>query len=297
MKKKFTTNSKRIRLPIKTKRKLIGFAFISPWIIGFLAFVAYPLIRTIYFSFNNVQYSAEKGYLYKWIGWKNYHRIFFEEYDFAVAVQDFVVHIILYVPVIIALSVIIAMLLNTKLKGTTFFRLIFFLPIVILNGEFMTNLVNYGGLNFNFGGISYQIINKVAPDFFVSSIIFLFETVLEILWYCGIPILIFLSALQKIDRSIREAAEIDGASPWNFFWKITLPTIHPLIGVAIIFVVVFLGNWDLNPINQIISDSQYNASRREGYTSALAILYAIIQTLLIVILYVITRKKEKRRGH
>jgi len=297
MKIRLLDKLKKKRLSNKSKRSLTGLAFISPGFIGFSVFVAYPLIRTLYFSFNNVQYSAKKGYIYKSVGWKNYQRILFVEFDFMVAIQDFIIQTILYVPVIIALSIIIAILLNNKLKGTTIFRLIFFLPIIILNGKFMENLVTYGGLSFDSSGLIYQVINKVAPDILVSAIVYLFDTVLEILWYCGIPILIFLSALQKMDRSIREAAEIDGASPWNFFWKITLPTIYPLVGVAVVFVVVFLGNWDLNPINKIISDSQYNASRREGYASALAILYAVVQTMLITFLYLITRTREKRRNY
>lgn len=282
------------RMTLKTKRALVGLIFVAPVILGLLIFLLYPLVRTVYFSFNTVQYNAIEGYLYDWVGLGNYKRILFEDIDFIFAVQDFLIDMIVDVPVIVALSIIIAMLLNSKVKGTTFFRIIFFLPIVILNGEFMKNMIQYGGMSFQTGGIIYDAIEKISPDFLVSLIVSLFDKIMQILWFAAVPILLFLSALQKVDTQIKEAAAIDGASKWQFFWKVTLPTIAPFIGVSIVYIVVFMGNWELNPINNIISESQYDASRREGYASALAVLYALLQTAVIVVLFLVTTKREKK---
>lgn len=282
------------RMTLKTKKALVGLIFVAPVILGLLIFLLYPLVRTIYFSFNTVQYNAIEGYLYDWVGLGNYKRILFEDIDFIFAVQDFLIDMIVDVPVIVALSIIIAMLLNSKVKGTTFFRIIFFLPIVILNGEFMKNMIQYGGMSFQTGGIIYDAIEKISPDFLVSLIVSLFDKIMQILWFAAVPILLFLSALQKVDTQIKEAAAIDGASKWQFFWKVTLPTIAPFIGVSIVYIVVFMGNWELNPINNIISESQYDASRREGYASALAVLYALLQTAVIVVLFLVTTKREKK---
>lgn len=282
------------RMTLKTQRALVGLIFVAPVILGLLIFLLYPLVRTVYFSFNTVQYNAIEGYLYDWVGLGNYKRILFEDIDFIFAVQDFLIDMIVDVPVIVALSIIIAMLLNSKVKGTTFFRIIFFLPIVILNGEFMKNMIQYGGMSFQTGGIIYDAIEKISPDFLVSLIVSLFDKIMQILWFAAVPILLFLSALQKVDTQIKEAAAIDGASKWQFFWKVTLPTIAPFIGVSIVYIVVFMGNWELNPINNIISESQYDASRREGYASALAVLYALLQTAVIVVLFLVTTKREKK---
>ncbi|MCK9233762.1 MAG: sugar ABC transporter permease [Acholeplasmataceae bacterium] len=283
------------KMTLKTKRAIVGLLFVSPALVGLLTFIMYPLIRTIYFSFNTVQYSVQFGYLYQWVGFGNYQRILFEDIDFVFAAQDFLLSMFIDVPAIISLSVIIAMLLNSKIKGTTFFRIIFFLPIIILNGEFMNNMVKYGSLSITSSGFIYNAIIKLAPEFIVGVIIGLFDKIMQILWFSAVPILIFLSALQKIDGSIKEAAAIDGASRWQFFWKVTLPTIFPFVGITIIYIVVFLGNWDLNPINQIIKLAQNDGSRREGYASALAILYALLQTFIIGTLFFITRNKEKVR--
>lgn len=283
-----------MKMKQRTRRAITGLIFVSPAILGLLVFVMYPLIRTVYFSFHTVQYSAQFGYLYQWVGIGNYKRILFEDIDFVFAVQDFILDMLIDVPAIIALSIIIAMLLNSKIKGMAIFRVIFFLPIIILNGEFMANMVKYGSLSIQSGGFIYGAIERIAPDMMVGLIIGLFDKIMEVLWFSAVPILIFLSALQKIDGSIKEAAAIDGASKWQFFWKVTLPTIFPFVGISIVYIVVFMGNWDLNPINNIIRLSQNDASRREGYASALAIIYALVQTVIIVTLYLVTSKRKRK---
>ena len=105
--------------------------------------------------------------------------------------------------------------------------------------------------------------------------------------------MIFLAMLQKIDRSLYEAASIDGANAWSIFWKITLPIIRPAISVSVIFIVVFLANFDGNPINALIVNSNGNPSRYQGYAAAMAIIYSIIQVFVIGILLLITTPRNK----
>jgi ABC-type sugar transport system permease subunit len=280
---------------MRTKQRLTGVLFISPWIFGFLAFVAYPLYKTIFMSFHNVSFGFKTGWRYKWVGMENFHRILFEEIDFAVEAQNFFVSTLLYVPVIIALSVIIAMLLNQKIRGKSFFRLLFFLPIIILSGELMKNMSTYGGMSIIANRFIVETLFMIIPsESFVMLIVDLFELIVQLLWYSAVPILIFLAALQKISKDLYEAASIDGASPWTSFWKITLPTVYPLVGVCMIYVVVFLANFEANPINTIIMESKYDGARREGYASALSILYAGVQIALIGILYYATRGRTSK---
>jgi ABC-type sugar transport system permease subunit len=279
-----------------TRRALTGLLFCSPWIIGFLVFIAFPFLRTIKFSINHVIYTVQEGYQFTYLGIGNFKSAILgkDGVEFIVALQDYIVRTIIYVPVIVAVSIIVAMLLNSKLKGTTFFRLVFFLPIIILNGELMRNMTTYGGMSLEVNGLIIEIVNKLAPESMVGLIILLFNTMLEILWYCGVPILIFLAALQKIDKSVYEAAQIDGASPWNIFWKITLPTIYSLVSVSIVFVVVFLANFDANPINGIIKTASNDLRLGEGFASALALIYAFVQTVIVILLFIVTRRKDGR---
>jgi ABC-type sugar transport system permease subunit len=284
-----------MRLSMKQKKAFTGILFISPWIIGFLAFVAYPLYRTIYMSFHNVMYGNKTGWQYKWVGLENYKRILFEDIDFIVAAQNFFVSTIIYVPVIIALSIIISMLLNQNIKGKSFFRLLFFLPIIILNGELMENMTSLGGMSFSTNQILLDAILMIIPSqSLVMLIVSIFELIVQLLWYSAVPVLIFLAALQKIGKDMYEAASIDGASAWVSFWKITLPTIYPLVSICVVFVVVFLANFETNPINGIILESKYDGSRRDGYASAISLLYTIVQVVLISVLYFMTRSRKPK---
>ncbi|MFC0470637.1 carbohydrate ABC transporter permease [Halalkalibacter kiskunsagensis] len=244
-------------------------------------------------SFNNVSFGSRSGWRYNWVGLENYQRILFEDVDFVIAAQNFFVSTLLYVPVIIALSVIIAVLLNQKIKGKSFFRLLFFLPVIIMSGELMENISSYGGMAISANRLLLDVIYTIIPSQnVVLWIVSLFELIVQLMWYSAVPILIFLAALQKVGKDMYEAASIDGASPWSAFWKITLPTIYPLVSVCVVFVVVFLANFELNPIIGIILESTYEGSRREGYASAISILYTFVQILLISILYYATRSRK-----
>lgn len=283
-----------MKLSMQRRKAITGILFVSPWIIGFFGLVAYPLYRTIFLSFNNVSYGIQSGWRYNWVGLENFQRILFQDVDFIVELQDFFISTILQVPVIIALSVIIAVLLNQKIKGSSIFRVIFFLPVIILSGELMNNIGDYGGTAINSSRIIIDILETIIPsEDFVLLIVSLFERIAQLMWYCAVPVLIFLAALQNINESMYEAASIDGASPWVTFWKITLPTIYPLVSVCVVFMVVFLANFEANPIIAIILESTYDGSRREGYASAISILYTFFQLVLIAILYFMTRSKKK----
>jgi ABC-type sugar transport system permease subunit len=283
--KKFYRN-----LSMEKKKALVGYAFISPFIIGFLGLVLYPVGRIIYMSFNNVV-QFQTTFTYTWIGLDNFTRILREDIDFVLQVQDFIVRVILFTPVIITLAIIVAMLLNQDIKGKGFFRMVFFLPIIILNGELLANMSEYGGMDIQLSFFVLDIINTIVPRFAVDLFIELFAIIVEILWYTGVPILIFLAMLQKVDKSLYEAASIDGANAWSSFWKITLPIISPAITISIIFIVVFLGNFDGNPINDNIINSLNDQARRDGYASAMALIYTFVQIMVITILLFVSNRQ------
>lgn len=283
-------------LSMQKKRGLTGYGFLIPWIIGFLGFVAYPIIILFFYSFNDVR-QVGQDYNYKFVGLDNYRRILRVDIDFMTDVQDFVVRVLLYTPVVIALAVIVAMLLNQSVKGKGFFRMVFFLPVIILNGQLLTTMSENGGMDIHLSRFVLDLITTIVPVFALDLFIDLFSIIIEILWYTGVPILIFLAMLQKIDRSLYEAASIDGANAWSMFWKITLPIIRPAISVAVIFIVVFLANFDGNPINGLIVSSNGDPQRYQGYAAAMAFIYSFVQIFVIGILLLITTpKRQKRRA-
>ncbi len=283
------------RTTLEQKQAINGFFFVLPWIIGFFGLFLYPLIRTIYMSFNVVIPSVD-GYVFRWVGLDNFARILTEDIDFVIEAQNYFIRVLVYTPVIITLAIIIAMLLNQNIKGKGIFRMIFFLPIIILNGELLDNISNYGGMEIHMNAFVLDMIYTVVPRAAFSVVLDLFSYIIEILWYTGVPILIFLAMLQKVDKSLYEAASIDGANGWSIFWKITLPSLRSSITVAIIFIVVFLANFDGNPINDIILTSMNAGDRSEGYASAISIIYSFIQLLVISILLLFSVEKERKRA-
>lgn len=279
---------------LKQQQATNGILFVMPWIIGFFALFLYPLIRTVYMSFNVVIPSVD-GYVFRWVGLDNFARILSEDIDFVIEAQNYFVRVLVYTPVIITLAIIIAMLLNQNIKGKGIFRMIFFLPIIILNGELLDNISNYGGMDIHVNGFVLDVIYTIVPQAAFSVILDLFSYIIEILWYTGVPILIFLAMLQKVDKSLFEAAAIDGANGWSIFWKIILPSLRSAITVAIIFIVVFLANFDGNPINSIILTSMNAGDRSEGYASAISILYSGLQLIVIGILLFFSIERERKR--
>jgi ABC-type sugar transport system permease subunit len=124
---------------------------------------------------------------------------------------------------------------------------------------------------------------------------------LLILWYAGIPILIYLAGLQKIDPSLYEAASMDGASPWMRFWKITLPSLMPFTGISIVYVVVSMslfvepgGLLDLTRTHMLVGAPDSAFWFGYGYAAAMAWIYFILMVLLILIFTQITKEKRVR---
>ena len=108
-----------------------------------------------------------------------------------------------------------------------------------------------------------------------------------ILWFSGVQILIFLAGLQKISPSLYEAADIDGASSWEKFWKITLPHIAPLALVCAIYTVVDISNYSGNAVNYDITDNLFNTSMMYSLSSAMSWIYFGVVLLILLAVYLV----------
>src|SRR5690554_853131 len=115
-------NALKIKITNKRRNALAGYAFISMWLIGFIVLAAYPLIRSLVFSFQKVTISGSQGIITEGIGFGNYITIFSQDIEFLRMLQEFALELLLYVPIILTISMIIAMILNQKIKFRGFFR-------------------------------------------------------------------------------------------------------------------------------------------------------------------------------
>lgn len=288
----YWTFLKRLKIRVTNKRRqaLIGVSFIFIWIVGYLIFALYPMVYSLYLSFFKVRLAgADINMTFE--GFNNYKAAFLYDPYFVEILIEYVVEMILNVPITIVFALIIAMLINQDIKGKGAWRTVFFLPVIITTGPVINELMVQGATTLP-SIQEYEIIDLILDnlnDALASPIQTLFDTILLVLWFTGIQILIFLAGLQKIDRSIYEASMIDGAGPWESFWKITLPSIMPLVSVVIIYTVVSMSVFGLNEViiyirNVMLGESTVGTlTTGYGYSAALAWIYFLVMVLLILL--------------
>ena len=291
---------KKIKISRALRDNLIGYSFIGIWIIGFFIFMLYPFISSLIYSMSKVTILGT-GIDIQYHGFKNFVQIFEIEEGFAFveALIGFLREIVFQVPIIIVFSVLIAVLLNREIKGRGFFRSIFFLPVIISSGPVINELISQGagGANiFESYGFITIIENTLNPGL-SGPIINLFSQIIIIFWFSGVQILIFLAGLQKVDRQIYEAAKVDGAGPWESFWKITLPSLSSLVFVNVIYTIVLLSTFSENDVIVEIKRNMFNINTGYGMASAMACVYFIIVMLLIgLVALIFLPKQQRERG-
>ncbi|WP_199613924.1 carbohydrate ABC transporter permease [Paenibacillus alkalitolerans] len=277
---------RRRKISAAAERKIWGTIFISNWATGFLLFMAFPLAYSFYMSFNHLEILAT-GLKVEYRGLEHYRSILFENgrylYDELI---PFLRQSLIMIPVIVIFALLIAIMLNQKFAGRTVFRVIFFLPVIFTTGQIIEEFMAQGEGDIGFlerYNISY-FVTQLFPGSWAAPIIAVLGSFVLVLWYSGVQILIFLAGRQTISGSIYEAARIDGATPWETFWKITLPEMVPFILLNSIYTVVDLFTFPTNPIIDRVNTTNY------GLSSALAWIYfGIILAFLGLIFYIFSR--------
>lgn len=285
MSKKPRERQKKIKIGKLARREAItGILFISPWLAGACLFLAYPLITSFWYALNNIRITPI-GKIFTFVGQGNFTQILLSDADFPTQLIGYLTTTIISVPIIVVFALIISMMLNQNIRAKGIFRLIFFLPVIIVSGPILGMLTEQGAGSIT--AIDTQAITTAIEGFLpytlADPVSDIFTNMITILWYSGVQILIFLSGLQKIDRSMYEAAKIDGGSGWECFWKITLPTIKPLILLNCVYTIVFISNNDQNEIIELIKNAMFSGTKEKGYgyASAMAWLYSIVVVLIV----------------
>jgi len=281
------------------RENLIGYSFIGIWIVGFFIFMLYPFISSLIYSMSEVKILGS-GIDVQFHWFENFRKIFQieEGFQFIEALLTFLKEIIFQVPIIIVFSVLIAVLLNQPLKGRGMFRSIFFLPVIISSGPVINELITQGAGGaaiFESYGFITIIENTLNPGL-AAPIISVFSEIIIIFWFSGVQILIFLAGLQKVDRQIYEAARVDGAGPWESFWKITLPSLSTLVFINVIYTIVLLSTFSENAVIMSIKSNMFNINTGYGMASAMAWVYFLIVMLMIGLVALIFIPKTVKEG-
>ena len=276
------------------KRSVTGYLFMLPWIAGFLVFTAVPFIYTIYLSFFEVKLTV-LGYELTYNGIGNYILALFRNVEFVPGLLSFLLMEVIYTPVIVILSFILALLLNRPMKLRSVFRMLFFLPVIVMSGPVMSQIMESGAAAIT--GIEslfiYSIVQNYSP-WLANALLYLFENFSMVLWFTGIPIILFINGLQKINGSVIEAATIDSATSWQILWKITIPILRPLFVVITIFTVVQLSLFHTNPVSALIQRAIILTVGGLGLASAFAWIYSLVLLLFIGLAFVVLKEPKEQ---
>jgi multiple sugar transport system permease protein len=216
----------RFRLTRVERRNLrTGLLFISPWIVGFLAFNLYPALASLYYSFTNFKILQTP----RWVGLDNYTGLINDPL-FWKSLANTMYLTVVGVPLAVVVALGIALLLNRKgIRGIGIFRTIFYLPVVIpgvaaaILWIFLLSPVN-GLLN-----QSLRTVGIAGPGWFYDPAWAKNGIILMTIWAAGDVVIIYLGALQGVSRALYEAAEVDGAGAWVKLRHVTIPMISPAI--------------------------------------------------------------------
>jgi ABC-type sugar transport system permease subunit len=292
MRRFFTRRSK---LTIDGREALTGYLFLAPWLLGLGVFVAYPLLFTVYMSFNQVSVT-NLGLQMRWIGFENITNAFLKDNQFPVLLLQELVRTLIAIPLIVLFALFVATLLNVNFPGRTVFRAFFFLPVIFSTGRVLNELFfqGVGGLaileQYNISGFILEYFPKALADPLINVL----NMVVIILWYSGVQVLLFLVGFQTIGAQVYEAARIDGSSMWMTLWKITIPGLMPFILLSVIFSIVDMSTFPFNGVMNYIVANMNTAGF--GYISAIGLVYFILIFIIIMAVLLLFRKINSRAG-
>lgn len=273
-------------LTLEKKRSLSGYIFCIPWFIGFLAFQFYPLMTSFRLSFSKI--SDLSGLKMNFVGFSNYFKLYTEDIEFVPAFLDSLKTTVLYTPFIIVLAIVISLLLNKKIKGRSFFRVVFFLPVLLGSGIVMAqlgaaaNIMQMPPIVETY--VNYYFSTGVAD--FINSIL---SEIIRVFWQTGVQIIILLGGLQSIPDTYYEAARVDNANGWDMLWKITLPILSPMIYLTVIYTIIDSFRSESNKISALIINEGFKNGHFE-YGAAMGWVYFVIVGLVVGLATLIFRR-------
>ena len=280
------------RISIRARRAVSGYLFILPFIIGFLCFMLLPLVDSFWMSLCRVDVTAGQGFQTTFIGLDNYIRAFTIDPEFNKLLSEEIGVMVTHTIAILVVSFVIAIVLNQEFKGRAFVRAIFFLPVILSSGVLIgleTDNTLMAGMQqmmaesspFTLSESLMKILKLTGIGSDALDIVFsLIDEVYDIVMASGIQIVVFLSGLQNVPRSLYEAADVEGCSKWEAFWTITFPMVSPLLIVNIIYTIIdFFMKTDSEVMKKI--NEELTLKYNYGFSSAMAWVYFAITIVLI----------------
>ena len=291
---------KRLRSVLTMERRwaMAGVVFVSPFILGFLLFFLFPMITSIRRAFSDVSWNEGREVLTP-TGLSNFQDIFFRDPDFMQFLAEYFLQMLPQLIIVLIFSMFIALMLQQKFKGRTLARAVFFVPVIVSSGIVMNilgnDLTNQAAQD---GTAAMLTNNRILIDLMLDAqlgaglivlVLDVINSIFDLAWRSGVQILIFLAALIAIPKSFYEASNIEGASSWSTYWKITFPMISPYILVCMVYTIVdSFTDYDnelINYIYQNIRDLFY------GTASAMSWVYTLAVFLVLGVIVGLTSRR------
>lgn len=249
------------------KKQMYGRMFILPWVIGFIVFFAGPLLQSLILVFSDLDKGRliDEGVFYTtWNNFANIYHFLFRDTAYVDNLVTTVGSFIYTIPLIVALSLIVGVILNQKFYGRVAFRSIFFLPVIIATGVVMSYLAGDDTASTMRGGSANGIdisgilqSMNLTPDI-TSKLLGFVNQIFDLFWKCGVQIVLFISGLQSIPEQLYEVCRVEGANKWEEFWYVTFPMLSGTTLLVIVFTAIEtfvdktnpIMNYGFNAINQ-----------------------------------------------
>jgi ABC-type sugar transport system permease subunit len=271
----------------ETKKKYAGYWFILPWIIGVISFFFIPMVQAVFYIFNNIEIGEKVSFQYA--GNKNLIAVFLEDPESIRLIATSLWTTLAESFLIVTVSLFIAILLNQSFVGRAMSRTIFAIPIIVSSGILMAvfkedlfvSSVAQSGDNSIFQTATLQMAlgNLNIDPRIIAQLSSMVGQILDIIWKSGVEIFLFLGGLQSIPKQLYEVSNVEGATGWQIFWKVTFPLVSPFVLLNAVYSIIDSFTYYLNPVMQKVS--KYFTEIHYSYSTTLAVVYFVFVLLLI----------------
>ena len=279
---------------MRSRQARQGVLFILPFIIGFLVFMLTPMVESVVMSLSSVKLIPGQGYDKTFIAFRNYQNALGVDPYFNQYLVEEISRMGVNAVATIVMSFVIAVILNQNFKGRTLARAIFFLPVILSSGvlpgiesqnEFYNmmqgisqEVANSSGVNLSAALENLLSVSGVGGGLF--GILFqMIDSIYDIVMSSGIQIIVFLTGFAAISPSLYEAADVEGCTAWEAFWKITFPIMSPLLLVNTIYTIIDFFMKSSNSVMEHIYSMQRNS--QYGQASAQSWIYFLVAVAFI----------------
>jgi multiple sugar transport system permease protein len=282
------------RWNLRQREAIAFYLCILPWVLGFIFFYLGPMLASFYFGLTRWDLLTPP----RFIGLDNYTRIFTRDPLFWKSLKITFIYTMVFVPLDLIGGLVIALLVNQKIKGIGVFRTIYFMPSVLAGVAYVVMWMWMFNPRAGLINTLLSFVGVQGPRWLQDPQWALPALIIMSLWGIGRSMVIYLAGLKDIPRPLYEAAKIDGANPWQEFWRITLPLLTPSILFNLIFGIIMTFQSFTNvfvatnggPLNSTLFYVLYLYRKAfehlaMGYASAMAwILFLIVLALTVLIL-------------